>query len=460
MKSAFFALSFGLLLIPTFVHAAESDVEVVLFGHEGVIQTQFHPFGNTYRGTLSMTAADLGNDGVEEIVIGSGPGLSPMVKLFRQDGSFISEFEAYHATYQNGITVAVCDLEGDGDQEIVTGTMLGGGPHVRMFSTTGDVLYGGGFFAYAGDFRGGVNVACADVDGNGTDDIVTGAGVTGGPHVKVFTPTGTMITEVFSGSASENTGVSVAVGDTNGDGDAEIVTGRLGGGDPTVMVFDYKKGYLSFLVGIHAFEKYQNGIRVSAGDMDGDGMDEIGVTTNKHATGLVKFFELTGAVVSEQTPFGSVEEKGVVATTVKNGGTDLLLAASASSYAEGTVGKSIIVDISEQTLYAYENGVPVKNFLVSTGTYSYPTPLGTTEVMAKLLWHDYTWYYGAGNPNNYSLPGVKYNLRFRPHYYIHSAYWHNNFGHRMSHGCVNVSLENAEWIFNWANVGTPVEVRE
>jgi lipoprotein-anchoring transpeptidase ErfK/SrfK len=78
--------------------------------------------------------------------------------------------------------------------------------------------------------------------------------------------------------------------------------------------------------------------------------------------------------------------------------------------------------------------------------------------MAKLLWHDYVWSYGPNNPNNYNIPNVKYNLRFRNHYYIHSAYWHNNFGNRMSHGCVNAPYDGAEWAYNWAEVGTPVEV--
>ena len=460
MKSVFFTLSLGLFFIPGIVFADGSEVEVVLFGHEGEIVSQFHPFGDEYRGTLSMAAEDLGDDGVEELIIASGPGLEPTVKIYRQDGSRINEFIAYMPTYQHGVTVAACDLEGDGTKEIVTGTMQGGGPHIRIFSAEGTVRYGGGFFAYADDFRGGVNVACGDVDGDGKDDIVTGAGLTGGPHVKVFSPYGHQKTEVFAGSAQENTGVSIATGDLNGDGDDEIITGRMGGGDPTVIAFDYKKGRLSFIIALHAFDDYKNGIRVSSGDVDGDGHDEIGVTTSKHETGIVKFFELTGAVATEQSPFVSQLEKGLIATTANNGGVDLLLAASSSAGSYDQIGKYVHVDVSEQTLRAYDNGILVNEFLVSTGTYAFPTPLGKTEVTAKLPVHRYTWSYGPENPNNYDLPGVKWNLRFRRHYYIHSAYWHNNFGNRMSHGCVNAPMEEAEWIFNWADVGTVVEVTE
>ncbi|MFH1712182.1 MAG: L,D-transpeptidase, partial [Patescibacteria group bacterium] len=205
-------------------------------------------------------------------------------------------------------------------------------------------------------------------------------------------------------------------------------------------------------------DDYKNGIRVTSGDVDGDGVDEIGVSTNKHGVGLVKFFELSGLTAAAITPFNSEQEKGVQATTVKNGDNDIIIAMSSSPTTSNQIGKYIKVDVSEQTLYAYENGALVKSFLVSTGTWTFPTPYDTTTITDKLLWHDYVGFYGEGNPNNYNLPGVKYNLRFRPHHYIHYAYWHNNFGHRMSHGCINVNYENSEWIFNWAEVGTPVEV--
>ncbi len=460
MKYLILPLGIFLFFIPSIAKAATAEVNVKLFDDNGAVVSSFYPFGEDYRGTGSVTAADLGDDGVEEIIVGSGPGLSPEVKIYRQDGSLISEFVAYGELYKNGLTVTACDLEGDGTTEIVTGTMFGGGPHVRIFDAFGIPLYDGGFFAYSEAFRGGVNVACGDVDGDGNDDIVTGAGLTGGPHIKVFSPNGAMKYEIFSGSAFEDTGASVATGDLNGDGTEEIISGRMGKGDPTVVAFDFRNDHLSFMIALQGFDNYENGIAVSSGDVDGDNRDEIGVSTNKHEHGLIKFYELTGATATIVKPFDDQLERGVALATIKNRNADGILAMSSTPISNQQIGKYIKIDISDQTLYAYENGVLINSFLVSTGTWAFPTPLGVTKVTDKLLWHDYTWNYGPGNPNNYSLPNVKYNLRFRPHLYIHSAYWHNNFGHRMSHGCVNVALANAEWIFNWAEVGTPVEVAE
>jgi len=110
------------------------------------------------------------------------------------------------------------------------------------------------------------------------------------------------------------------------------------------------------------------------------------------------------------------------------------------------VERYVRVDLSEQRMYAYEHGYLVNSFLISSGLPGTPTPIGETTIQRKLYSHLYS---GPG----YYLPNTLYNLQFRPHYYLHGAYWHNNFGHPMSHGCVNISYANAEWLFNWMQVG-------
>lgn len=454
-KPLFFAICLFFFGIPTASFAA-SNVQLV----SNDASINFHPLGETYLGNVTIDAVDLGTDEVEEIIIGSGPGVPPYVKIFQQDGTLITEFLAYAETFQGGISATACDVNGDGKKEIITGTQNTGGPHVRIFYIDGTPLYNGGFFAYATDFRGGVNVSCGDIDGDGIDDIVTGPGLSGGPHVKVFSADGVQKFEIFAGSASENTGASIATGDVNGDGDAEIITGRMGAGDASVYVIDEANNKLTYVSGFDAFPENKNGINVSTVDVDGDGKDEISTSTRRDNLGRVRMYEMNGYLLEELSPFSEEHERGVTTTAIRIAGKDTLLSASTTARSSDQVGKYIHVDVGEQRLYAYENGALAKTFLVSTGTYSHPTPLGKTEVTDKIPVHRYTWSYGPENPNNYDLPGVKWNLRFRQHYYIHSAYWHNNFGNRMSHGCVNVDMENAEWIYNWTDVGTVVEITD
>ncbi len=114
-------------------------------------------------------------------------------------------------------------------------------------------------------------------------------------------------------------------------------------------------------------------------------------------------------------------------------------------------GKSILVSTDDQRIYAYEDGRLVHSHLTSTGRYETPTVLGDYKIYVKYLADDMS---GPG----YFLPQVPYTMYFYQGYGIHGTYWHNSFGRRMSHGCVNLPTEEAKWFFDWASVGTPVRV--
>src|SRR5207248_9406746 len=113
--------------------------------------------------------------------------------------------------------VSVGARDGAGKAEIVTGTGPGGGPLVKVFDFTGRQL--SGFFAYENTFRGGVRVGAGDVNGDGRDDIVTGAGPGGGPLVRVFDAgTQSVLDQFFADAPTYTAGVFVAGGDLTGDG--------------------------------------------------------------------------------------------------------------------------------------------------------------------------------------------------------------------------------------------------
>ncbi len=109
----------------------------------------------------------------------------------------------------------------------------------------------------------------------------------------------------------------------------------------------------------------------------------------------------------------------------------------------------IDVNLATQTLTAYEGNSPVVTMIVSTGLPNTPTPAGQFRIWVKLRYDDMQ---GPG----YYLADVPYVMYFYGGYGLHGTYWHDNFGTPMSHGCVNLSNADAQWLFNWASVGTKV----
>ena len=117
----------------------------------------------------------------------------------------------------------------------------------------------------------------------------------------------------------------------------------------------------------------------------------------------------------------------------------------------GNTGRWIDVDLTNQMLYAYDGDTLVKSFLVSTGVAAHPTVTGQYHIYVKYLSTLMT-------GDDYYLPDVPYTMYFYEGYGIHGTYWHNNFGHPMSHGCINMRTSDAEWMFDWASIGTLVNI--
>ncbi len=184
----------------------------------------------------------IGADSTTRMIAGADAGGGPHVRVLNGiTGAEDLGFLAYDASFAGGVRVATGDISGDGTPDIITAPGTGGGPHVRVFDgVTGQQLLGtvGSFFAYGLGFTGGVFVAAGDVNGDGRDDVITAAGAGGGPHVRVLSGVdGTQLHSFFAYGAGFSGGVTVAAGDVNADGKADIITGPGPGGGPHVRVF-------------------------------------------------------------------------------------------------------------------------------------------------------------------------------------------------------------------------------
>jgi uncharacterized repeat protein (TIGR01451 family) len=233
------------------------------------------------------------------VAVAPNAGFAPIVRVF----DYATDTErfrilAYDQNFLGGVNVAVGDVTGDGIPDIITGAGPGGGPHVEVFSgATGALVYS--FMAYGSDFRGGVFVAAGDVNGDGHADIITGAGAGGGPHVKVFSGGDLSVLRNFMAYDSNfRGGVRVAAGDLNGDGHADIITGAGAGGGPHVEAFDGATGQM-----VRTFMAYSSdfrgGVFVAAGDVNGDGHTDIITGAGAGGGPHVKVFDGTSLAVMQ-----------------------------------------------------------------------------------------------------------------------------------------------------------------
>lgn len=162
-------------------------------------------------------------------------------------------------------------------------------------------------------------------------------------------------------------------------------------------------------------------------------------------------------IAPTESPPAASETPGVAyAEIIADTPTSEYIAPTAAPYAApqaaGYDGEHWIdVDLSQQRVYAYAGDTLVNSFIVSTGTWQTPTVTGKYKVWIKLRSTDMS---GPG----YYLPDVPYVMYFYKGYGLHGTYWHNNFGTPMSHGCVNLTIPDAEWLYNFSRVGTVVNV--
>lgn len=412
----------------------------------------------------SIAVGDVTGDGKDDIVVGSGVGEAPEVRVFSRKGALLSSFAPYASSMTHGVQVAVGDLNQDGVAEIITGTGKGGAPHVRVFNHIGTSQFSSGFFAFDETSRSGVSVAVGNIDGKKGKEIIVGTGSGVEPRVRVFKKDGTFTDMEFVPFASTDLGgVSVATGNLDSDVADEIVMSIQSYGTPWVKVYNADNTIVSSFLAYD--EGYYGGVVVTTADSNRNGIAEIITAPQSSGGPHVRIFTPQGK--ARGIGFFAYESdfRGGVAVAAGNLDADKKLELVTVPKKKNIVGRAdmyqyIEVDLSEQRLYAYKNGALDNTFLVSTGVAKYPTPEGLTTVTKKLPTHDYKWSYGEDHPDNYDLKDVPWNLRFRPNYFIHNAYWHNNFGHRMSHGCVNVNLENSKWIYDWTPLGTSVWIHE
>ncbi|MEW6610776.1 MAG: S8 family serine peptidase [Patescibacteria group bacterium] len=295
---------------PSFIIAAQRSAgapEVKIYNNKASLLKSFYAYNSASRVAVNVAAADLDGDRELDVVTGVGKGGAPQVNVFSLQGILKSSFYAYNPNYLNGFNVAAGDVDGDGYKEIITAPMPGGGPHVRIFSFDGKLK--GQFFAFEENARYGIHVATGDVDGDGSDEIIIGAGAGRTAAVRVFTGQGVLRRELIVFPISFTGGVTVATTDLDGDNKKEIIVGAGSSGGPQVRVINQDGGVL---MQFFAFaQNFKGGVQVASGDVNHDQRDEIIVGAGTGGGPQVRVFNASGTLMTQFFSFAPTSRNGV-----------------------------------------------------------------------------------------------------------------------------------------------------
>jgi len=246
--------------------------------------------------SASLATGDINGDNIDEIIIGSAPGAEPLVMIFNNKGKLLKKFLAYTKTFRGGVNLAVAKLDNNDQAEIVVVPASRGAGQVRIFNENGKLQKQ--FSVAQNNLSGGLNIAVGDLEGNGENEIIIAAGSGQEPQVKIFNRSGKLIGAFLAYEKNFRGGVKVAVANVNGRKDhnkAEIILAPGKGREPQVKIFNnYGKLQAQFL----AYNKnWQGGINLAVGDLNNDGMSEIALGANAGATPHVRVFNSLGVLL-------------------------------------------------------------------------------------------------------------------------------------------------------------------
>jgi hypothetical protein len=307
----------------------------------------FFAYSTSFSGGVRVATADMNGDGVDDIITAPGAGGGPHVRMFdgatgAQLNTPISNFFAFEGSYTGGVHIAAGDVNGDGRADLIAatgsnGNVVGEGSstRVRVFNGVTGGIIREFFFSSSSPFSKGMHVAAGDITGDNRDEIIVSSVAGNVSRVQVYDALSGALMRDFSPYGAFAGGVYAAAGDLNGDNRDEIITGAGSGGGPHVMAFDGATNAV-----LHSFFAYapamSGGVRVATTDANLDGRADIITAPGFGFAPHVRVFNgVTGAIVSEAYAYSPAFGGGVY--LAGNGGGSPLMANGLMSATPATV---------------------------------------------------------------------------------------------------------------------------
>lgn len=244
----------------------------------------------------SFIGGDVSGDGFEELIVGSGPGVEPWIKIFNYQGRLLRQFLAFDSNFRGGLNLAVADLDGDGVAEIVVTAASAGLGEVKIFDGHGRLQRS--FLVDNINWRGGLSLAVGDFSGDRQKEIAVGYGPGSEPQIRIFSSMGKPISIFLAYEKTFRGGVNVAAGNLDGragGNKTEIIVAPGSGREPLIKIFDnravLKKQFLAF------GKNWQGGVNVGVRDLNNDGLAEIITAARPGAAPHVRVFNGQGEVL-------------------------------------------------------------------------------------------------------------------------------------------------------------------
>lgn len=234
----------------------------------------FYPYGKKFKGGIGAISADVNGDYIDEIITIQSSGTKPALKVLTAAGKLLATKTVTTSKYANSYMLTNGDVDSDGLNEVILAANGKAPSQVVIYSYANSRLtQDKAFNPYAKTYAGGVTVALGDVDGDSKVEIVTAPNRGLVPEIGIFNNLGKREKKFNAYSSKDRNGVSVTLGDVNKDGVSEIITVPGKGSKSNVIIYTYKGKKLTSWYAVS--KSYRLGVTTRTIDIDADGTMEI-----------------------------------------------------------------------------------------------------------------------------------------------------------------------------------------